>query len=248
MGVHVDAVARHEDRHVTDQPHPTRRRVPAERAPFAIEAHLVGERLPPGEAHVVLDPVRVAARETRRAPRGRRAPAGPRPARATRRTPTRRCRASEGRPAGRAAAPATTTARRPRASRRTCTPRRRAARREARSGGAARRSSATLHARGSYLILSAGDVIAEGRVTATADPDRGRLADARLRPLRGQADAGATGRGVGGHLQRRPRDPPGGGKYRPVGARGWLQMPMEHHEADRWRGSSSRPRSAAGSS
>ncbi len=25
-------------------------------------------------------------------------------------------------------------------------------------------------------------------------------------------------------------------KYRPAGARAWLQMPMEHHEADRWRG------------
>ena len=25
-------------------------------------------------------------------------------------------------------------------------------------------------------------------------------------------------------------------KYRPVGSRAWLQMPMEHHEADRWRG------------
>ena len=24
-------------------------------------------------------------------------------------------------------------------------------------------------------------------------------------------------------------------KYRPLGSRAWLQMPMEHHEADRWR-------------
>ena len=51
------------DRHVADQPHAALVRVRAQRAPLALEAHLVGDRAAAGEARPVLDPARLALAE-----------------------------------------------------------------------------------------------------------------------------------------------------------------------------------------
>ena len=51
------------DRHVADQPHAALVRVRPQRAPLALEPHLVGDRAATGEARPVLDPARLALAE-----------------------------------------------------------------------------------------------------------------------------------------------------------------------------------------
>ena len=107
----VGGAGRDVDRDVADQPHAALGRVRAQRAPLALEAHLVGERAAAGEARPVLDPAGLALAEVELlVPADRRVPARP-AAPARRRTPSAPCTASRSGPAGRAAASATTTGR-----------------------------------------------------------------------------------------------------------------------------------------
>ena len=59
----VGAVGRHVDRHVADQPHAALGRVGAQRAPLALEAHLLRDRVAARERRPVADPERVARDE-----------------------------------------------------------------------------------------------------------------------------------------------------------------------------------------
>ncbi len=59
----VGAAGRHVDRHVADDAHAALRRVAAQRAPLALEAHLVGHRASARERLPVPDPVGVALAE-----------------------------------------------------------------------------------------------------------------------------------------------------------------------------------------
>ena len=118
----VGAVRRDVDGHVPDQPHAPRRGIRPQRAPLAIEAHLVLDGALPGEPRPSPRSSTPPARGTRPPPPGSPAHGASREGPATPRTPTRPCTASPRRRAARAARPATTSARLRAASRRIGTP------------------------------------------------------------------------------------------------------------------------------
>ena len=202
------------DRQVADDSDAALVRVPPQRAPLALEAHLVGDRALAGERGPLADPERVAGDEVSELVALDRRPRAPPAARASPRTRTRPCTASRTRRAARGAGPATTTALPPRASRRTSARAGRAARPAARWGAAARRSnvvgSSPFRGR-SRLGTKPTHAAATDDRTAAPHPDPARRAAGRRGPLCREADAGRAGRGVGDDLPGRARDPRCGG-------------------------------------
>ena len=139
----VGALVGDVDRDVADQAHAALARVRAQRAPFALEAHLARDRSRRRRSAPTRRPRTGAGRRSPRARPRRRARRGRRAARARRRRRSSCGRASRTRPAARAGASATTTGPPPRASRRTGRPPGRDGRRAARSdGGGSPRSAA----------------------------------------------------------------------------------------------------------